>query len=103
MARKVGKPVVHEEYGWITQAKRNEYGMGARPAVDASRSRVEAIGAWQKVSLQEKMCDMYWQFGYSGYSYGKNHDDGFTIFLEDAEAQPLVYQHAKEVEALNGS
>jgi mannan endo-1,4-beta-mannosidase len=47
------------------------------------------------------MSDMYWQFGYSGYSYGRNHDDGFTIFLEDAEAKKLVYEHAKKVNALN--
>ncbi|KAG7115645.1 acetylxylan esterase A like protein [Verticillium longisporum] len=32
-----------------------------------------------------------------------NHDDGFTIYLEDAEAQPLVFQHAARVNALYGS
>jgi mannan endo-1,4-beta-mannosidase len=47
------------------------------------------------------MSDMFWQFGYSGYSYGKNHDDGFTIFLENGEAQKLVVEHAKKVNALN--
>ena len=61
-------------------------------------SRVEVLGGWQKTGVEEKLGgDMYWQFGYSGYGYGRNHDDGFTIFLEDKEAQTLVYQHAKEV------
>lgn len=58
---------------------------------------------------------MFWQFGFSGWSYGRNHDDGFTIYLDEygaalgkpdafrtdnalsAEAQPLVYDHAAEV------
>lgn len=38
---------------------------------------------WQDIHVAEKMPDMYWQFGYSGFSYGKNHDDGFTIYLEE--------------------
>jgi mannan endo-1,4-beta-mannosidase len=28
-------------------------------------------------------------------------DDGFTIYLDDAEAKPLVYDHVKKVEKLN--
>lgn len=28
-------------------------------------------------------------------------DDGFTIYLDDAEAKQLVYDHAKKVEKLN--
>lgn len=95
-ARKVGKPVVHEEYGWLTAAKRLEY-LGR---VD-NTSRVEVLSKWQNASLEEKMSDMYWQFGYSGYSYGKNNDDGFTIYLEDEEAKTLVVEHAKKVNALN--
>lgn len=60
------------------------------------------LGGWQKTGVSEKLAgDMYWQFGYSGYSYGRNHDDGFTIFLDDAEAQVLVYQHVKGVNSLN--
>lgn len=94
--RAVGKPVVHEEYGWLTDAKRLEF-LGRTSNV----TRLEAIGMWQATSLKEEMSDCYWQFGYGGYSYGKNHDDGFTIFLEDAEAQQLVYQHAEKVNALN--
>ncbi|PSN72574.1 glycoside hydrolase [Corynespora cassiicola Philippines] len=91
-----GKPVVHEEYGWLTPEKRLEY-LGTTSDV----TRVEALGLWQATSLAAKMPDMYWQFGYSGYSYGKNHNDGFTIFLEDEEAQPLVYEHAAKMNALN--
>ncbi|KAF2688551.1 glycoside hydrolase family 5 protein [Lentithecium fluviatile CBS 122367] len=94
--RKVGKPVVHEEYGWLTPQKRQEY-LGKV----SNTTRIEALSLWQATSLKEKMPDMYWQFGYGGYSYGKNHDDGFTIFLEENEAKTLVYEHAKRVNALN--
>ena len=82
-----GKPVVHEEYGWLSSN---------------SRPRTEVVGRWQEVSLGLQMSDMYWQFGFSGYSTGRNHNDGFTIYLDDAEAQPLVYKHAAAVNALNG-
>lgn len=75
-----GKPVLHEEYGWTEKA-----------------TRVSVLSKWQAVSRNLEMSDMYWQFGYSGYSYGKNHDDGNTIYLEDDEAQPLVYDHAAAV------
>lgn len=52
--------------------------------------------------MEEKLAgDMFGQFGYSGFSYGRNHDDGFTIYLDDAEAQPLVYHHAEAVQRLN--
>ncbi|KAL2793010.1 glycoside hydrolase superfamily [Aspergillus keveii] len=96
VARKVGKPVVHEEYGWLTDEGRwNNLGLVS------NITRLEAVGGWQKISLKEKMPDMYWQFGFSGYSYGRNHDDGFTIFLDDAEAKQLVYKHARDVNKLN--
>lgn len=94
-ARDIGKPVVHEEYGWLTPDKRQEY-LGL---VD-NTPRTEVLGGWQAISVEEKMPDLYWQFGFSGYSYGKNHNDGFTIYLEDDEAQQLVYEHAKEVNSL---
>ncbi|KAG7294677.1 hypothetical protein NEMBOFW57_004755 [Staphylotrichum longicolle] len=95
--RKANKPVVHEEYGWLTPDKRLEY----TGKVD-NRTRVEVMGSWQKTMVEEKLAgSMYWQYGFSGYSYGRNHDDGFTIYIEDAEAQTLVYQHAKEMNALN--
>lgn len=76
----VGKPVIHEEYGWQDKA-----------------TRVSVISKWQKASLDLEMSDLYWQFGFAGFSYGKNHDDGNTIYLEDDEAQPLVYEHAARV------
>lgn len=61
------------------------------------------------------MPDMFWQYGFSGYSYGRNHDDGFTIYLDEyvscpvqdhandcsAEAKELVYKHARAVNQLN--
>lgn len=75
-----GKPVLHEEYGWTEKG-----------------TRVSVISKWQALTRKLEMSDMYWQFGYSGFSYGKNHDDGNTIYLEDDEAQPLVYQHAAAV------
>ncbi|KAK1762853.1 putative mannan endo-1,4-beta-mannosidase C [Phialemonium atrogriseum] len=96
--RKAGKPVVHEEYGWLSPEGRLQ-NLGTVENV----TRTEVISGWQKIMVEEKMSDMYWQFGYSGYSYGRNHDDGFTIFLDDAEAQPLVYDHAKAVNALNNN
>lgn len=82
-ARAVGKPVVHEEYGWLDRG-----------------ARVEVMGGWQAISVEEEMSDMFWQFGYSGYSYGRNHDDGFTIYLDDDEAKALVYEHAATVNEL---
>ncbi|PNS18715.1 hypothetical protein CAC42_5254 [Sphaceloma murrayae] len=92
--RKAGKPVVHEEYGWLSPAGRAQNG---KPASD--ETRLEVYQKWQKIQVEEKMPDMYWQFG-TTYSYGKNHDDGFTIYLDDADAQPLIYEHAKTMAAL---
>lgn len=95
--RAAGKPVVHEEYGWMTPAARLAQLAQVRP-----ESRLQAEGEWQAIMIEEKMAgDMYWQFGFSNYSYGRNHDDGFTIFLDDVEAQQLVYQHAANMSALN--
>ena len=95
--RKARKPVVHEEYGWMTPEARLETLGQVR-----NETRLEAIGGWQETALREKMAgDMYWQFGYSEYSYGRNHNDGFTIYLDDEEAQELVYEHAKKVNKLN--
>jgi mannan endo-1,4-beta-mannosidase len=95
------KPVVHEEYGelwrhlqsllpfrkqmltsatigWLTPSARLEYLNRTETA-----TRVEVLSLWQKTSLKERISDMYWQFGFSGYSYGRNHDDGFTIYLDE--------------------
>ncbi|KAK1585092.1 cellulase [Colletotrichum navitas] len=93
--RRAGKPVVHEEYGWLTPAKRFQF-----TGLINLTPRTEVLARWQAIALDEGMPDMYWQLGYSGYSYGRNHDDGFTIYLDDAEAQPLVYEHAAKVNAL---
>jgi len=95
--RRAGKPVVHEEYGWMTdEARLRNLGTTS----DATRK--EVVGGWQRIGVEEGLAgDMYWQFGYGGYSYGRNDDDGFTIYLEDEEARELVYGHAREVEALN--
>ncbi|KAK7429897.1 hypothetical protein QQZ08_003519 [Neonectria magnoliae] len=90
------KPVVHEEYGWLTPEARLEY-LGKV----ANATRLEVLGGWQEIQLQEKMSGMYWQYGYSGYSYGRNHNDGFTIYLDDAEAKHLVYKHAADMNRLN--
>ena len=49
------------------------------------------------------MPDLFWQFGYLNFSWGLNHDDGFTIYLDSGEAVPLVYEHVEKVNALNGS
>ncbi|KFA46827.1 hypothetical protein S40293_05592 [Stachybotrys chartarum IBT 40293] len=96
--RRAGKPVVHEEYGWMTpEARLNTLG------IVANETRLEAIGLWQTTSLAEKMPDMFWQFGWNGYSYGRNHDDGFTIYLDFPEAEELIYEHAAAVNALNES
>ncbi|KAI1773178.1 glycoside hydrolase family 5 protein, partial [Hypoxylon cercidicola] len=93
--RAAGKPVVHEEYGWMTAEVREQNGI---PAVNATRLEVE--GGWQKIMLDEGMSDLFWQFGFSGYSYGRNHNDGFTIYLDDDEAQTLVYDHAEAMNKL---
>ncbi|KAM0280235.1 hypothetical protein ACHAQH_004193 [Verticillium albo-atrum] len=90
--RTAGKPVVHEEYGWMTDKARQEQLGKTTP-----EGRVEVLGGRQAISIEEKMSDMFWQYGFSGYSSGRNHDDGFTIFLDDGEAQTLVRDHAKAV------
>lgn len=90
------KPVVHEEYGWLTTDKRLEY---LNKTAAPNETRVAVLGGWQSIMEGVEMPDLYWQFGFSNYSYGRNHDDGFTIFLDDAEAQPLIYEHAARVNA----
>lgn len=96
--RAVGKPVVHEEYGWLTPEARLE-NLGTVSNI----TRLQAVGGWQSIAVEEKIPDMYWQYGYSEWSYGKNHDDGFTIYLDnEEESKPLVYEHAEAMNALNG-
>ncbi|KAH7106864.1 glycoside hydrolase [Auriculariales sp. MPI-PUGE-AT-0066] len=97
LQRKVGKPVVFEEYGWLTPETRLEY-LGKTSSV----SRLEAIGLWQRTSIEEKLAgDQYWQFGVDGLSFGQSTFDGFTIYLQNTtESQPLVYEHVKAVKKI---
>jgi len=64
--------------GWLTPETRLQYLNRTETA-----TRIEVLSLWQKTSLQEKISDMYWQYGFSNYSYGRNHDDGFTIYLDE--------------------
>lgn len=96
--RAAGKPVVHEEYGWLTPEAREEY-LGEVSNI----TRLEAMGGWNEIAVEEKMPTLYWQYGYSDFSWGRNHDDGFTIYMDDEEAVPLVYEHAEAMNALNNS
>lgn len=89
VGRDVGKPVIFEEYGWLTPERRLEYLGQVR-----NETRTQVLGHWQSLTREHGMPDMYWQFGCCGYSYGCNHNDGFTVYLEDEEAQTLVYEHA---------
>jgi mannan endo-1,4-beta-mannosidase len=66
------------DQGWLTAEARLEY-LGRTE----NATRVEVLSLWQKTSLQEKISDMYWQFGFSNYSHGRNHNDGFTIYLDE--------------------
>ena len=61
------------------------------------------VGEWQRTAVKHKLAGtQYWQFGYNGFSYGRNHDDGFTIYLDNKEeADALVVKHAKDMDALN--
>ncbi|KAL7273326.1 hypothetical protein RUND412_003830 [Rhizina undulata] len=92
----LGKPVVLEEYGWLTDAARLE-------DLDkvSNETRVQVLGEWQKTVLDVKLAgDQYWQYGFN-YSSGRNDDDGFTIYLDTVEAQTLVYEHAAAVNRLH--
>src|SRR5690606_22453281 len=94
---KLNKPVVLEEYGWLSPEKRLEYQNRV-----ANETRTEVLGAWQKAVVDRKLAgDQYWQYGWSEWSYGRNHDDGFTIFNDDDEAKQLIFKHAKDMEKLN--
>ena len=86
---------MHEEYRWMTNEERRPWG------TTAPESRVEVLGEWQAISREELMSDMFWQYGWT-YENGRNHDDGFTIYLDDEEAQVLVYEHAAAVNELLG-
>ncbi|TDL14650.1 glycoside hydrolase, partial [Rickenella mellea] len=97
--RAVGKPVILEEYGWMSDAARMQYF-----GTVSNFSRVEVEGGWQNIVLTEKLSgDMVWQFGLeTGLSTGPSSDDGFTIFMENtAQSGPLVLDHVAAMSKLN--
>lgn len=73
-ATTANKPVVQEEYVWMTNEARHQYLDRAEDA-----TRLEVIGGSISLTLvyyqlEADMSDMFWQFGYSGYSTGRNQD-----------------------------
>lgn len=71
-------PTANMIIGWLSAAKRKEL-----QGTTSNITRIQAVGGWQNIGVEEEMSDMFWQYGFSGYSYGKNNDDGFTIYLEE--------------------
>ncbi|KEP44949.1 mannan endo-1,4-beta-mannosidase [Rhizoctonia solani 123E] len=95
--KKIGKPVVWEEYGWMSPEARLQY-LGTV----SNYTRLQAIRPWQKAVLDNKLTgDQFWQLGISNLSFGRSTDDGFTIYLDDPEAKTLIYDHVKKVNAQN--
>ncbi|KAG8769160.1 hypothetical protein FRC12_005138 [Ceratobasidium sp. 428] len=95
--KKIGKPVVFEEYGWLTPEARLEY-LGTT----SNYTRLDAIVPWQKAIIEYGLAgDQFWQFGVSNLSFGRSTNDGFTIYLDDPEAKTLVYEHVKAVTKRN--
>lgn len=78
-------PEPDKEYGWITPEERKNNGIKAK-----NEMRLEVAGEWQAISVGEKMPDIYWQYGYSEYSYRGNLDDRFTNLLDDEKVEELV-------------
>jgi mannan endo-1,4-beta-mannosidase len=65
---KVGKPVVFEEYGWLTDAARL-----SNLGTVSNETRLEVLGEWQQASIDSKLAgDQFWQFGWSGWATGRN-------------------------------
>jgi len=84
-AMKFNKPVVFEEYGWPFEI-----------------TRVQAVSAWQEESVKKRLAgDLFWQLGIKDLSSGESPSDATTIYLGDADAKPLVYDHARAVDLLN--
>ncbi|KAJ5041503.1 uncharacterized protein L3040_005088 [Drepanopeziza brunnea f. sp. 'multigermtubi'] len=97
--QRLQKPVLFEEYGWLGPAERLA-NLGT--VAPENETRVAVVGEWQKLSLEQGMADMYWQFGLCGLSFGCSTNDGFTIYMNNAEeATPLVFDHAQAVNAAN--
>ncbi|KZV96024.1 glycoside hydrolase [Exidia glandulosa HHB12029] len=98
LQRKVGKPVIMEEYGWMTpEARLSSLG------IVSNVTRLQALGLWQDTSIAQRLAgDQYWQLGVDGLSFGLSTNDGFTIYMQNkTEAGPLIFDHVKKVQALN--
>ncbi|KAG8960193.1 hypothetical protein FRC03_006917 [Tulasnella sp. 419] len=64
--QKIGKPVVFEEYGWLTPEHRLQY-LGKV----SNLTRIDAIKPWQDARLKTKLAgDQFWQLGVRGLSFG---------------------------------
>ena len=57
----VNKPVVFEEYGWLTPDRRLEYLGQVR-----NETREEVIGQWLELAREVNHPALYWQYGYCG-------------------------------------
>ncbi|CAE6410205.1 unnamed protein product [Rhizoctonia solani] len=126
--KKMGKPVVWEEYGWMSPEARLQYlgtvsnytrlqaigswqkaygWMSPEARLQylgtvSNYTRLQAIGSWQKAVLDNKLAGVqFWQLGISNLSFGRSTDDGFTVYLDDPEAKTLIYDHVKKVNAQN--
>jgi hypothetical protein len=74
--QKVNKPVLFEEYGWLHADDKLAW-LGV--TAPANETRVAVVGEWQKISLDYKMSDMYWQLGVCGLSTGCSTVSSCTI------------------------
>ena len=69
--KQVNKPVIMEEYGWMTAAARLQ-----NLGTVSNFTRVQVEGGWQDIVVQKKLAgDMFWQFGLeTGLSTGISTD-----------------------------
>ena len=67
----IGKPVIMEEYGWMSAAARLQ-----NLGTVSNFTRVEVEGGWQNIVVQKRLAgDMFWQFGLeTGLSTGISTD-----------------------------
>ncbi|KAH6683872.1 glycoside hydrolase superfamily [Halenospora varia] len=72
-AAKIGKPIILEEYG--------------------STNHTAELSWQQEVLNTQNAADMYWQYG-DTFSWGKTHDDGYSLYWGTAEYATLVEAHA---------
>ncbi|KAK6581177.1 hypothetical protein PZA11_006665 [Diplocarpon coronariae] len=93
------KPVLFEEYGWLTPEFRLQ---NLNRVAPANETRVTVLQKWQELSLKYNMSDMYWQLGLCELTIGCSTNDGFTIYLNNTpEATPLIFDHANAINAKN--